>query len=124
MVESVCPKLRDQDTQELRADINSLLRRSHTPKPNLTREERRGLAQLKKDKDRLFLTADKGVALVVMDKEDYIQKAEVLLAQLAYKSKDRGPTNKIKARLITKLRTIKKDTRLDEGTYKIMYPTG
>ena len=59
-----------------------------------------------------------------MDRKDYIQKAEVLLAQLGYRTIDRDPTNKIKARLKTKLRTIKKETRLDEGTYKIMYPTG
>ena len=82
------------------------------------------MAQLKKDKDRLVLTADKGVALVVMDKEDYIRKAEELLEQPAYRTIDRNPTNKIKARLITKLRKIKKETRLDEVTYKIMYPTG
>ena len=37
---------------------------------------------------------------------------------------DKDPTNKIKAKLITKLRTIKKETSLDEGTYRIMYPTG
>ena len=30
----------------------------------------------------------------------------------------------IKAQLITKLRRIKKDINLDEGTYKAMYPTG
>ena len=58
--------------QELGADINSLHRRSQAPKTNLTKQERIGLAQLKKDKERLVLTADKGVALVVMDKEDYI----------------------------------------------------
>ena len=34
------------------------------------------------------------------------------------------PTNKIKAQLITKLRKIKKETNLDEGTYTAMYPTG
>ena len=62
--------------------------------------------------------------MVVMDKEDYINKAKELLGQPAYKRLDRDPTNKIKAKLITKLRTIKKETRLDEGTYKIMYPTG
>ena len=59
-----------------------------------------------------------------MDREDYIKKAEALLAQLDYRTIDRDPTNKIKARLITKCRTIKKDTRLDEGTYKVMYPNG
>ena len=37
--ESVCNKLKEQEAQELRADINSLLRRACTPKPNLTKEE-------------------------------------------------------------------------------------
>ena len=82
------------------------------------------MAQLKKDKHKLVLTADKGVALAVMDKEDYIRKAEELLEQPAYRTIDRDPANKIKATLITKLRKIKKETRLDEGTYKIMYPIG
>ena len=58
-----------------------------------------------------------------MDKEDYTRKAEELLEQPAYRTIDSDPTNKIKASLITKLRKIKKETRLDEGTYKIMYPT-
>ena len=61
--------------------------------------------------------------MVVMDKEDYILKAEELLAQPAYRKLDKDPTNRIKAKLITKLRTVKKDIRLDEGTYKVMYPT-
>ena len=39
--------------------------------------------------------------MVVMDKEDYIKKAEEFLAQAAYRTIDRDPTNKIKARLIT-----------------------
>ena len=43
-----------------------------------------------------MLTADKGVAMVVMDKEDYIQKAESLLAQLAYRTIDRDPTSQTK----------------------------
>ena len=85
-------------------------------------EERIGLAQLKKDKDRVVLTADKGVVLVVMDKQDYINKAEALLATLAYKTIPRDPTNKLKAQLITKLRRIKRENNLHEGMYKVMYP--
>ena len=124
-IELVSHKLKEEDTWELRADINSLLRRAKVPKSNLSKEESvAGLAQLKNDKDRVVLTADNGVAMVVMDKEDYIQKAESLLTQPAYKTIDRDPTSKIKAKLITKLRKIKKDTNLDEGTYKTMYPTG
>ena len=33
------------------------------------------------DNNRLILTADKGVALVVIDKADYIKKAEELLKE-------------------------------------------
>ena len=105
------------------ADVNSLLRRAQIPKPNLTKQERKGLAQLE-DKDRLILTVDKGVAMVVMDREDSINKSKELLGQPAYKRLDKDPTNRIEAKLITKLRTIKKKTRLDEGMYKIMYPIG
>ena len=43
---------------------------------------------------------------------------------MEYRSLPRDPTNKIKAQLITKLRKIKKDSNLDEGTYRAMYPTG
>ena len=65
-VESMCTRLKDEDAMELRADINSLLRKAKTPKPNLSKEERKGLSQLKKDKDKVVLTANKGVAMVVM----------------------------------------------------------
>ena len=123
-VESMCSKLKEEDPMELRSNINSLLRKAHVPKPNLTKQERVGLAKLKKDKDRVIFTADKGVAMVFMDKEEYVTKAQELLAQPAYRLLPRDPTNTIKAQLITKLRTIKKDNNLEEGTYKAMYPTG
>ena len=120
----VSHKPKEEDAGELRPDINLLLRRAQVPKSNLTKEESICLAQLKKDKDRVVLTVDKGVPMVDMEKEDYIQKAESLLTQPAYKSIDRVPTSKIKAKLITTLRKIKKDTNVDEGMYKTMYLTG
>ena len=123
-MESISPKLKEEENMELRVNINSLLRKAQLPKLNLTKQERLGLAQLKKDKDRLILTADKGVTMVVLDKEDYITKAESLLSQPAYRVLPRDPTNQIKAKLIIKLRRIKKDTNLGEGMYKTMYPTG
>ena len=123
-IESIGQKLKEEDASELKADINIILRKGQTPKPNLNKEERRALSQLRKDQDRVILTVDKGVAMVVLDKEDYISKAQELLSQLAYKEIPRDPTNKIKAQLITKLRRIKMDRNLDEGTYKAMYPTG
>ena len=64
------------------------------------------------------------VAMVVMDKEDYITEVESLLSQPAYRVLPKDSTNQIKAKFITKLRSIKKDTNLEEGMYKAMYPTG
>ena len=90
------------------------------PTQNLTRQERLGLAQLKKNKDRVILTAEKRVATVVMDREDYLTKVQALLAQPAHRLLPRDPTNKIKAQLIAKLRKIKKDNNLEEGMYKAM----
>ena len=123
VIDSVCHKLTDQDSEGLRVDINTLLRRVQAPKPNLNKEEIKDITELRKDKDRLVLTVDRGVTMVVLDKEDYIQKAENLLAQLAYRTIESDPTNKLKAKLITTLRRIKRDTNMDEVMYKIMYPT-
>ena len=65
------------------------------------------LRELKKDRDRIVLTADKGVAMVVMDRQDYINKAKHLLNQNTYKTITKDPTNTIKNKLINILKTIK-----------------
>ena len=61
-IESMCSKLKEEDAAELIGDINALLGKGKAPKPNLNKQERIALAQLKKDQDRVILTADKGVA--------------------------------------------------------------
>ena len=44
----------------------------------------------------MVLTAYKGVAMVVMDREDYMDKAQSLLADTTtYKTITKDPTNKI-----------------------------
>ena len=64
------------------------------PKYNLTKEEHKALEELKKDKTRTILTADKGVSIVVIDKEEYTRKADELLSQPSYKNIPTDPTNK------------------------------
>ena len=116
-------RVTDQDVEGLRADIIGLLRRAQVPKPNLNKAEVKAPAELKRDKDRIILTADKGVAMVVLDRENYTEKVENLLAQPAYRTKDRDPTNKLKAKLILMLTRIKREMNMDEGMYKTMCPT-
>ena len=59
-IEAACTKLSQQDVEELRADINRVLRSSHPPKPNLTKAQNTALRELKRDRDHIVLTADKG----------------------------------------------------------------
>ena len=62
---------------------------------------------------------------MVIDKKDYIQKMNQLLEDNnTYRLLKMDPTNKNKNRLINILRRIKSEGRLEEGTYKKMYPTG
>ena len=72
----------------------------------------------------MLLRADKGVALVVMDRMEYQDKVEGLLATPAYRTIKADPTNKLKAQLIQKLRRTKRETNIGEGMYRSMYPTG
>ena len=62
--------------------------------------------------------------MVVMDKQDYINKANQLLNQNTYKVISKDPTNTIKNKLINILKGIKTKTGLGSNTYKAMYPTG
>ena len=84
----------------------------------------KGMKELREDDTRVILTADKGVALVFMDKEDYIKKTEDLLNQPTYKLIPADPTTRQKNRLINLLKNIKAEGDISEDTYKRMYPTG
>ena len=78
---------------------------------------------MKKDENRMVFTADKGASLVVLDKEDYIQKFEVL-QQPNYKILPSDPTTKHKNKLISLLKSIKAEGGINDNLYRKLYPTG
>ena len=123
-IEVACTKLSQQDAEELRADVNWILKASHPPEPNLTKAQNLAITELEKDRDCIVLTADKGVAMVILDWQYYISKANNLLSQNTYKSIQWDPTNTIKNKLITILKRVKSKTGLSNQTYKAMYPMG
>ena len=89
-IESACIKLGQQDAEELRAEINRVLR------SNLTTAQSQAIRELKRDRDCIVLTADKGVAMMIMDRQDYINKSKHLLNQPTYSTIPWNPTNTIK----------------------------
>ena len=105
-VEQACLKLEPHSAEELRAEMRGALRHSKNPKRNITKEEVKALAELKKDQSRVILTVDKGVAIVVMDREEYNKKDQELLDDGGtYKILKSDPTNKMKNKLVSLLRT-------------------
>ena len=61
---------------------------------------------------------------MVLDKEDYIHKAEQFLQQPNYKILTSDPTTKHKNKLIAFLKTIKTQGGMNDNLYKKLYPTG
>ena len=123
-IEEVCQKMEKGEVEELRGEVKAILKRAHPPKPNISREEQKAMKELRKDANRTVLTADKGVALVVMDQEDYQKKAEELLGKTTYSIINQDPTTKYKNRLISLLKSIKAQGGMNEALYKKLYPTG
>ena len=123
-IERVCLQLEKGKAEELRGEIKQILKKTQLPKPNITQEEAKAIEELRRDKERVILTADKGVSMVVLDTEDYIKKSEELLNQPTYKPLSSDPTTKHKNRLINILKSIKAEGGIDNTTYKRLYPTG
>ena len=48
---------------------------------NITCEKARVLKEIKNDRSQVLFTADKRLAMVVLEKQDYISKAQELLGQ-------------------------------------------
>ena len=69
---------------------------------NVNPTQCRALTQLKQDNCRVVLKADKGAAMVIMDKEDYTNKAQALLQDInTYKVLKEDPTIQLKSKLST-----------------------
>ena len=73
----------------------------------------------------MVLTADKGVAMVVMNRHDYIKKARALLDDTnTNKPITYDPTTKLRNKLLNILKMIKGEQNIDDNTNKRVYPTG
>ena len=97
--EMAAAKLPTQEAEEFKSDVNRLLKlqQQHHQHCNLTPAQHKALTQLKQDNNRVILTADKGVAMVVMDTQDYNNKAQALLQDSnTYQVLPKDPTPNLK----------------------------
>ena len=115
------------DCSALYHDVNRIFN-TYTNKPvhtNITKAEHLALENLTKDTDHIFVTADIGVALVVMDKAEYIAKCEALLQDNSVcqpLTKDTSPV--IHKELIKILQDYKNNNFISETEYTQLRPCG
>ena len=73
----------------------------------------------------MVLTADKGVAMVVMEKQDYTEQRPFPYLQtlVPVGSSTRTPTTRLKNKLTNTLRDIKQTGGLSDSSYRKVYPS-
>ena len=81
----MCQQLNQGKAEELRGETKAILKNIRPPRPNISKAEEKAMQELRKDQGKIILTVDKGVAMVVLEKEDYIRKSEDLLKQNTYR---------------------------------------
>ena len=97
---------------------------------NITKEERDAIKTLREDASRVVLTADKGVALVVMDKSQYVNKCMALLDDTKVYKPCKDTTKKLHRDVQETLRQLNRDhgsSRLywwSKKYYNKLLPTG
>ena len=104
-------------------EVKVVLKKAH-PKTQDHQGGRKALKELRVDNTRMILTANKGVAMVVMDRKEYIRKAEELLTQTTYRTILSDATIKQKNKLISPLKNIKAKGGTNYTKYKRMSPQG
>ncbi len=103
----------------LRSDCVKMLKSCKPPPSNITPAERQALQSLQDNKDIMILPADKGRAVVMLDKSEYHQKAQALLSDTNnYKKLSKDPTNSYIKKMIDVIKTIKDSETLSVETYR------
>ena len=93
-------------------------RRRHSPPPNIDIKKRRALKELRKDTSIVILQADKGNAIVIMDREQYERKMDELLSDPSYRKISGDPTPRIKRSVMTTFLAAEKKGSLPEILWK------
>ena len=107
----------------LKAEVAEMLQEAQPSKCNLSSHELKALKSLKKDENIVITPADKGKALVVMNREDYVNKIEEKLTDTTtYIMLDKEPTQELSDELKGQLNHLLNSSMIDENLKRQLYP--
>ena len=124
-VEAAIVHLPDDSKHSVRTTAAAILNRACLPQhKNINVEELKALNNLKKDKTRVIMKADKGNCFVVLDRTSYDEKMESILSDReTYEVVNKAPFKKIERELNAHLLRLKKEQKLDDYTYRKLRST-
>lgn len=102
------------------ADISKLLPKynKQQQKPNLSESEKRALSELKRNKDIIIKKADKGGAVVILNRIDYINEAmRQLNDDKSYKKLDEDPSNYVFTKINKILKNLENQNLITKNIY-------
>ena len=113
---------------DIRERVSSTVKHAKCPKiRNISRQEEKVLKDLRTNKTILITKADKGNAVVVLNRVDYEKKIESMLSdETVYRhitDKRRNPTSKTELELQNRLLKLKKAGHLSDAEYKKIRPS-
>jgi hypothetical protein len=110
--------------QVVSTQVNTSERLSHRSHDNLPREERQALNSIRSRTDIIIKPADKGSAVVVMDRQKYIDEAmNHLDNRNNYATLDSDPSNTFSQQIQLTLDDMHQRTQLSDKAYKFLSPT-
>ena len=107
-VEAAVRQLDAEQADTVRRAVNGILQQAEPPEPNITKEMRDVLKNLKEDESIMVLPTDKGRASVVMDTDTYRAKTSALIENGPYQLLNKDPTDRMTRKLSEKLLTLKR----------------
>ena len=121
-VEAAVRQLDAEQADTVRRAVNGILQQAEPPEPNITKEMRDALKNLKEDESIMVLPTDKGRASVVMDTDTYRAKMSTLIENGPYQLLNKDPTDRLTRKLSEKLLTLKRSGYLSEAVYNKIRP--
>ncbi|CAB4026981.1 Hypothetical predicted protein [Paramuricea clavata] len=127
-VEQGIKHLRNDEKNEVRERVCAVVKHAKCPQnKNLSRLEEKALKSLRGNKDILITKADKGNAVVVMNRADYQNQVNEMLEDkniyTHITDKRRNPTSKTELELQDRLLRLKDTGHLTENQYKSLRPS-
>ena len=114
-------KLTLEEKHKIQSEVSHVLKHAKPPATNIEKNTLNALKNLKKDKDRIVVQADKGKCVVLMDTDDYNKASDLLDNRNTYSQLKNDPTKTTERKLNKILLELKKSEKISESLYKRLH---